>query len=299
MLGAVRAFFTERGVYEVDIPILSKSASIDAHIDLMETSPTRNEKRFLHSSPEYGMKRLLAEGSGDIFQLSHVFRYGDKGHLHSPEFMMIEWYREGFSFEIFLEECAELCHLFLPNLPVEVVSYKEVFQKHLGFDPLTVSTSFLQEKGSKYLSLSILKTLSRDDLLSLLLSHEIEPLLGQNSLLFLKYFPPSQAALAKTVEVDGQWVAERCEIYHRGIELGNGYHELTDPNEQRSRLHEQNSIRALMGKEKLPIDERFLAALEKGLPDTCGMAIGFDRLLMLKLGATTIHSITALPWDAT
>ncbi|MCB1081843.1 MAG: elongation factor P lysine(34) lysyltransferase [Chlamydiia bacterium] len=255
-LKKVRTFFEERAVLEVDTPLLSKYAPIDVHIDLFEVHFSENEKGYLHSSPEYGMKKLLANDSGDIYQLSHVFRKDEIGRLHRPEFTMIEWYRTETTFEAFIEENLALLSLFLGPLPYEIVPYKEAFARY----------------GNKYPS---------DDP-NITWGCAVEPHLGNEKITIITDYPKEQAALAQTKWVDGVEVAERFEFYYQGIELGNGYHELTDPVEQKNRLLQANQERIALGKPPLPYDEELIAALEKGLPDCYGIALGFDRLFMLQ-----------------
>lgn len=256
MFAKVRSFFAQREVLEVDVPILSEGASVDVHIDLIEAK-CHGKRLFLHSSPEYGMKRLLASGSGDIYQMSHVFRDHEKGHLHTAEFMMVEWYRLGFSFEEMIQETVEFIHLFFPNQlqEIEVFSYEEVFKRFGGRYPENP-----EERDA-------------------LFAFKIEPCLGKHGLSIVRDFPASQAALSQIGE---NGLAERFEIFYKGVELANGYHELADPDEQRARFESANKLRIELGKEAYPLDEPFLHALRQGIPDCCGVAVGFDRLLMLK-----------------
>ncbi len=279
MLRSVRAFFEERHVLEVDCPILSRKASVDAHIDLISALYNQKERLYLHSSPEYHMKRLLAMGCGDIYQLGHVFRDGECGSLHNPEFTMIEWYRIGFSFEEMIDETLQICHLFLGEIPSTTLSYREAFIQYAKLDPFTASFSELQKQAC-------ISSDDRDTLLCSILTEKVEPKL--QSLTALVHYPATQAALAKKKEVDGFLVAQRFEIYFKGVELANGYHELQDPIEQRARLIAANVERIQLGKEELPIDDDFLAALEKGLPECSGVAVGFDRLLMLQSNSRTL-----------
>lgn len=298
MLAEARHFFSERGVLEVDCPLLTSNASVDLHIDLISALFGGEETRYLHSSPEYGMKRLLSEGIGDCYQLAHVFRDGEVGHKHNPEFMMAEWYRQGVDFDAFIEETLAFIRLFLGDLPSEVVSYKQVFMEHLGLDPFKASHEILvdsiKRSGISYYP-SVLEE-GRDALLNLLLGTLIEPKLGHNQLTVLAYYPESQAALAKAAVIDGDRVAKRFEVYYQGVELANGYDELADAKEQRRRLTEANEERLKHGKRQLPIDEAFLAALEKGLPEACGVAVGFDRLMMLRHKKDKIAQVIAFDW---
>ncbi|MFC2049142.1 EF-P lysine aminoacylase GenX [Chlamydiota bacterium] len=256
LLARCRTFFAERGVLEVDVPILSRSASVDLHIDLVNVTCC-GKPAFLHSSPEYGMKRLLADGSGDIYQISHVFRDGEQGERHTVEFMMAEWYRFGFSFQQMMDETLAFIRLFLDHLPLahETFSYREAFMRFAGKYPAD-----LEEREVVY-------------------AFEVEPHLGKGKLSVINSFPPEQAALSK-IGPDG--MAERFEVYYQGMELANGYHELTDAEEQRRRLVDANNERRKMGKQVYPIDEELIQALSKGIADCCGVAVGFDRLMMLR-----------------
>lgn len=296
MLQQVRAFFAERDVFEVDTPILSHGAPIATHIDLMSINLLK-EKVYLHSSPEYAMKRLLAEGSGDIYQLSHVFRSEEAGRLHNPEFTMIEWYRIGISFESLIEETLQLIHLFLGNIPVQTHTYVSVFKKYAGIDPRPATASTLKTLAEKHaLPLTTdAGTWDKETFLHFILAFLIEPQLA--GLHIIRDFPPPQAALAKLYRSEEGVVAERFEAYFNGIELANGFHELTDPVEQRQRLVDDNVERQRRGKEALPIDGYFLSALERGLPDSCGVAVGFDRLLMLQLKKESLKEILSFSWD--
>lgn len=299
MLKTARSFFKERGVFEVDCPLITSGASIDAHIDLIPITYAQHESRYLHSSPEYGMKRLLAEGMGDIYQLSHVFRDGEYGSKHNPEFMMAEWYRLGISFSAMIQETMDFAKLFLGDLPTSVLSYREAFQRYAGFDYLTISEShllnFLKEKQIE--AYPHIQEEGKDALLNLILGVVIEPQLGKDELCALAYYPSSQASLARLCMHGEEPVAERFELYYQGIELSNGYHELADAGEQRARFLASNQERIRLGKKELPIDEYFLKALQKGLPDCCGVAVGFDRLMMLRHKATHIADVIPFDWS--
>lgn len=274
MLATSRQFFSEREVLEVDVPLLSKSAPIDVHIDLVEATCCQKSS-FLHSSPEYGMKRLLADGIGDIFQLSHVFRDGELGDKHHPEFTMVEWYRHGFSFEKMIEETLDFLRLFLPVEKVTTLTYREAFQK-IG--------------GKAYEEVE-----DRDAFFAF----EIEPYLGHDCFTVILDFPVQEAALAQIRWNGKEHVAERFEISYRGMELANGYHELADFQDQKRRLEEANKKRETLGKAFYPIDHYFLSALQKGIPDCCGVAVGFDRLMMLRHDIKEIQEVIPFSWDKT
>ncbi len=274
LLASARQFFAERKVCEVDVPLLAQSGPIDVNIELV-TGRCCGKPAYLHSSPEYGMKRLLAQGIGDIYQLSHVFRDGERGSRHHPEFTMVEWYRIGFTFEQMIEETLAFLRLFLNEPLAEALTYRDAFET-LGGKPLEE----VQDKDA-------------------LFAFEIEPQLGKNGFTVLTGFPASQAALAQ-VRWDGkEMVAERFEIFYKGMELANGYHELTDPNEQEQRLLEANSARKALNKPQYPIDHHLLVALHRGLPDCCGVAVGFDRLMMIRHEVGDIEEVIPFAWEKT
>jgi elongation factor P--(R)-beta-lysine ligase len=296
MFKAVRRFFEQRNVCEVDCPILSPRASVDAHIDLIPAFYHKNLTCYLHSSPEYGMKRLLAEGMGDIFQLAHVFRDGEWGPKHNPEFMMAEWYRLGFTLEQMIEETIQFIRLFLGELPYRTISYRDLFMQKTGIDTLTATVAELFEYIEKC-NIPCYPTAveeGKDALLNLILASQIEQELGFGEFCVLAFYPASQAALARKRRQEGGWVAERFEVYFKGMELANGYHELTDAVEQRQRFMEANAMRIALNKDPLPLDENFLKALHHGLPDCSGVAVGFDRLMMLRQSRNEIAEV--LPW---
>lgn len=300
MFSKARSFFMERGVLEVDCPILTQGASVDAHIDLIPAHYASQETRYLHSSPEYGMKRLLVQGIGDIYQLSHVFRDGESGHKHNPEFMMAEWYRCGFTFTQMIEETLEFIQLFLGNVPTKTLSYRDAFLHYAGIDYLTATEKDLLDylKQRQIPLYSGIENEGKDALLNLILGSVIEPHLGEEGLCALAYYPASQAALAQTVErQDKEQAAERFEVYFKGVELSNGYHELADAREQRRRFIEANIHRKALGKNPLPLDEFFLETLAAGLPDCCGVAVGFDRLMMLRHRSQNIADVIPFVWQ--
>lgn len=262
--------------------MLTDAPSIDAHIDLIPATCMGTQTRWLHSSPEYAMKRLLAEGYGDIYQLGHVFRDGEVGARHNLEFTMAEWYRLGFTLKQMMDETCAFIQLFLGELEIEYLSYQEAFERHLNLNPLEASKeALLKAIGND--GYSGLAEEGRDALLNILLATHIEKHLGTNKLTTLYHFPASQAALART---NGP-VAERFEVYHNGQELCNGYHELADGAEQRRRFALANELRS---KPLLPYDEPFLKALDH-LPDCCGVAVGFDRLMMLRHKVNHIDAV--------
>lgn len=281
MFADVRRFFADRQVIEVDTDILRPAAPIDAYIDVMRVEMGGGKIGYLHTSPEYELKKLLAQGSGDIYQMGHVYRAGEEGPRHSPEFTMVEWYRVGMNYEPFIQETLDFIRLFLTDLPSEILTYREAFLKY-------ASINYVSDDLTPYLLpfSSTAKDWDRDAQLNLLFSHLVEPHLGQGILTVITDYPATQASLAKAIVVGGIKVGHRFEIYYNGIELANGFDELTDPVEQRIRLVEENDKRISLGKQSLPIDEELIAALHH-LPQSCGVAVGFDRLMLLK---TSTHA---------
>lgn len=297
MLAKARGFFSDRCIVEVDCPLVSHFAAIDAHIDLLQAFYEQKKVCFLHSSPEYGMKRLIADGMGDIYQLSHVFRDGEWGQKHNPEFMMAEWYRIGMSFDAMMEETIDFTRLFLGPLTSHKITYREAFLRYTGIDYIAATCeSLIEYLEVNHIDYTRIDITDKEVLLNLILGVKIEPKLGLDGICALYYYPANQAALAQTKIINEEAVAERFELYYKGMELANGYHELANANEQRKRLIHSNEERIRLGKAALPIDEAFLQALEKGLPDCCGVAVGFDRLMMLKHGKDNIEDVLAFGW---
>ncbi|MFT6539557.1 MAG: lysyl-tRNA synthetase class 2 [Thalassolituus sp.] len=286
----IRAFFAQRDVLEVDTPILAAAPVTDPNIEPMQTT----EGRWLHTSPEYAMKRLLCAGSGDIWQLCKVFRAGEAGSKHNPEFSMLEWYRVGWDHHQLMDEVRDLVRtLFAPRwsaLPELRMSYAAAFMQYAGIDVHHAHDDVLHAKGIELAGQDL--ELNRDGWLDIIMSHLIEPSLPTNTLVFIDAFPASQAALAKiTHEENDIAVAQRFELFFNGTELANGYHELTDAAEQRRRFN--NDARVAGGRK---VDERLLEALESGLPECAGVAMGIDRLLMHSTGATCISEVLAFDW---
>jgi elongation factor P--(R)-beta-lysine ligase len=301
MLASAREFFAARGVMEVDTPLLGNGLVVEAHIDpipcQVATGNAGVQQRHLLTSPEGPMKRLLALGSGPIYQFAHAFRDGEVGRRHAPEFTMLEWYRPGFDHHQLMHEVAALVAELVPQFAAESFTqrtYQEVFVSTCGVDPFATS---LVELGSTCERLGIatppnFEHGSIDDALDLLLVSHIEPTLGAPTPTFVHEYPQSQAALAHLGEgSNGHPVAQRFELYIDGIELCNGYHELADAHEQRRRFEQANLARQASGRYALPIDEELIAALAQGFPACAGVALGFDRLLMLATGAQHIDHV--------
>ncbi len=240
------------------------------------------------------MKRLLAAGSGPIYQVCKAFRGGEAGARHNPEFTLLEWYRPGFSLAELIAEVAELVQAFLGAAPVEVITYRELFQRHLDIDPFDANSDDLEALARRRLDYGG-GSETRDTWLDLLLTHLVEPELKGR--VFVHDYPASQAALARLREDNDQVVAERFELYVDGLELANGYFELTDAAEQRARFEADNRILSARGEAERPMDERLLAAMEAGLPACSGVALGLDRLLMLKLGVQRLDQVVSFDWS--
>ncbi len=306
MLQRVRDFFAARAVLEVETPLLSASATTDPALESLRTrwfgSDRPSAKRlYLQTSPELPMKRLLAAGSGPIYQICKVFRDDERGSRHHPEFSLLEWYRPGWDLSALIDEVAELVRVILeqPGLGCEVLSYRQLFSDQLGVDPWTVDATALKEVAqANGLQGCAALELDRDGWLDLLMSQCLEPGLGRGRMSVVRDYPPSQAALARLRPGDpggDPTVAERFEFYIEGMELANGFDELTDADEQRARFQADQRTRRAAGQSVPPIDETFLAALEAGMPASAGVALGLDRLLMCALGADHIDVVLAFP----
>ncbi|MEQ1438686.1 EF-P lysine aminoacylase EpmA [Fontimonas sp. SYSU GA230001] len=305
LYGAVRSFFAARGVLEVETPILSRHATVDRHIDSFAVSAPHASRLapdvFLHTSPEFAMKRLLAAGSGPIWQIARVFRADEQGRHHNPEFSMLEWYRPGFDHHDLMDEVAEL--LAACGVPGGCgrLSYCEAFQRHAGFDPFTADAADLRSRLRAHgidepLGLTHDEIGDRDFWLDLWMSRVVGPRLGTDTPEFIYDFPASQAALAR-VRKDDPPVAERFELFWTGIELANGFHELTDAAEQERRFRADQAWRRARGRVAPPYDVNLIAALAHGMPPCAGVALGLDRLLMLRLGLACVADTLSFAAD--
>ncbi|MDY7092298.1 MAG: EF-P lysine aminoacylase EpmA [Acidobacteriota bacterium] len=298
VLAEIRAFFAEAGVLEVETPLLGAATASDLHIQSI-VATVGGRRGYLQTSPEYAMKRLLAAGSGPIYQISKAFRDGEQGRRHNPEFTLLEWYRPGWDHHRLMDEVAALLSRILSVPPAERQTYREAVREHAGVDPWTASAQELRRRAQE-LGLGEVSGLDADDRggwLDLLLSLVVEPQLGRRRPTLLYDYPPDQAALARVRGQGEDAVAERFEAYVEGVELANGYHELLDPAEQRRRFERDLDRRAEAGLPPVPVDERLLAALEAGLPPCAGVALGVDRLVMLAAGASSLQEVLAFPAD--
>ena len=298
----LREFFHARGVLEVETPMLSAAANTDPNIrsfSLDYSGPLAgpSRQRFLRTSPEFPLKRLLAAGVGDCYELGRVFRDGEAGGRHNPEFTMLEWYRLGFDHHRLMDEVADLLQsafaLVGRTLVTRRLSYRELFIECLALDPAIASIAELQSPLQAFGIEA--RDLQRDDWLDLLLSLCIEPQLDSATLYLVHEFPPTQCALARLAGEGVDRHACRFEAYVGGVELANGYWELTDSTEQRRRFDRDNTRRRLRGDRELPMDHLLLDAIDAGLPDCAGVAMGLDRLLMVLSQAVSIDEVLAFP----
>nr|WP_284048216.1 EF-P lysine aminoacylase EpmA [Marinobacter sp. ATCH36] len=300
-LAWVRGFFAQRGVMEVETPVLGRYGVTDINIDSIPAGPTPlaagSAEAWLQTSPEYHMKRLLAAGAGPVYQVARVFRDGESGRRHNPEFSLLEWYRPGFTDSDLMAEVSDLVCGWLGCEAPRTMRYRDVFLRFSGVDPFLASNAELSARCEQWVEPSQLQAFTRDDCLDLLMSCQVEPALAGTGPVFVTGYPESQAALARVSEQDGLRQAHRFELYVQGVELCNGYWELTDCDEQRQRFAADNQARLAAGKPEMPIDQDFLAALQAGVPDCAGVALGLDRLLMLKLGLDNLAGVIAFPAD--
>lgn len=301
MLARVRAYFASHRVLEVQTPLLSAAAVSEPQIESIAVAPLRGSPMYLQTSPEYPMKRLLAAGIGDCYQICPVFRDGESGRQHNPEFTMIEWYRVGFGVAELQQDVDRLLRAAVGDLrrlpPSRALTYRDAMAEYSGIDCAKAGAreiaAVLRDRG---VAAPASGELDLDSWLDLLMATVVGPQLGRDGPLFLRDYPASQAALARVRDSGDGWpVAERFELYLDGIELANGFHELGDALEQRRRFTQDLQKRRQRGQREAPLDERFLAALAEGLPDCAGVALGFDRLVMAALGLATIDEAMAFP----
>ncbi|KGK41856.1 poxB regulator PoxA [Nitrincola sp. A-D6] len=300
LLAQLRAFFAQRDVMEVDTQILSHCAVSDPFIDSIVAQYQAvpggpSQSVYLQTSPEYAMKRLLAAGSGAIYQLGKVFRNGESGRRHNPEFTLLEWYRPGFGLSQLMDEVETLVAAVLPHKTWRRIAYRDLFMQTLRLDPFLADVASLRDFCRQHIEAAF-EDDDRDTWLNLLMSHLIEPQL--QGAVFVHSYPPTQAALAKVCTLaDGSRVAERFELYVDGLELANGYHELADAQEQAVRLQADQQQRHRLALPERPLETRLIQALEQGLPDCSGVALGVDRLLMCQLDAQTIAEVLPFSFE--
>ena len=300
---AIRAFFAERDVLEVETPLLSQAGNTDPNIAsfaLQFSGRTDGgpRTRWLRTSPEYPLKRLLAAGLGDCYELGRVFRDGEAGGRHNPEFTMLEWYRVGWGHDRLVDEVVALVQVALAmvgrSATMQRISFRELYLQRLQVDP------FMADDATLRAALGGIdidpRGLVRDDWLDLLMTHRLQPAFDPDRLLAVYDYPASQCALAR-IRPDDPPVAERFEVYLGPLELANGYHELGDASEQRTRFDRDRDVRRGRRDAAPPLDERLLSALQAGLPDCAGVALGVDRLLMAMTGSDRIADVLAFPFE--
>jgi lysyl-tRNA synthetase class 2 len=312
LLQQIRQFFLVRHVLEVETPLLSQCTVTDTHIasfvvpiDIKTVDLPANSSNVIHpmthyylqTSPEYAMKRLLAAGSCCIFQISKAFRVGEQGRFHNPEFSLLEWYRVGYDHHQMMDEIEQFLDAIAGINGVKRLSYQQLFQKYCAIDILNCQLFDLhQYLNQQAIKIDHLDQLCYDDCLNLILTHIIEPLLINEGAVFIYDFPRSQAALAKICS-HNPLVASRFELYIAGIEIANGFYELTDHNEQEKRFNHDCEQRARFGLPVFDVDHRLLAALNHGLPDCAGVALGLDRLMMVLTDAKQMSEVISFSWD--
>jgi len=301
MLERIRAYFAAQEVREVETPVLSANAVSDPAIESVGAETARGERLWLQTSPEYPMKRLLAAGFGDCYQVCPVFRDGESGRLHNPEFTMIEWYRLDFGVGEMEHDVDRLLRVACAELrdfpPARAVSYRDAMREGSGIDSSRAGVAEIQGAlAARGIDPVGSDGWDRDEWLDLLMGAVVGPALGHDAPVFVHDYPPEQAALARLrTQPDGSQVAERFELYVDGLELANGFRELGDAAEQRRRFEQDQATRRRRGQPLRPLDERLLAALTAGLPDCAGVALGFDRLVMAAHRLPSLDAAMAFP----
>lgn len=303
LLAAIRDFFRRKDVLEVETPLLCQATGTDPQLDFFSTrfhySPD-NPSLFLQTSPEFAMKRLLAAGCGSIYQICKAFRNGESGRFHNPEFTILEWYRLDFKLSELMAEVGELITTVLaPHVAlghVQTVEYQQIFLDKTGLDPLDFQLQHYRDFARRENIAEAIDICGEDHVLWLdfIFSHKVQPELGWHSVCLVQHYPAIQSSLARINE-SNPLLAERFEVFVQGVELGNGFFELSNPLEQEGRFDREIEERRRLNLPPVAKDRRFLAALESGLPDCSGVAIGLDRLLMIMTGAETIDDILAFP----
>ncbi|MEF3076381.1 EF-P lysine aminoacylase EpmA [Methylobacter sp. Wu1] len=303
VLADIRKFFSERSVLEVETPLLSQGIGTDPQLAFFTTEYSlvpQKQTLFLQTSPEFAMKRLLAAGSGSIYQIAKAFRNGESGRFHNPEFTMLEWYHVGFKLAELMDECADLiARLFdhrKPLMETERFTYQAIFQRYTGLDPLEFSYPQYCAYALDNQLPEAVSICGNDHAtwLDFIFSHKVQPYLGRNALCMVYGFPVCQSSLARINEHD-PLITDRVELFIDGVELGNGYFELTDAKEQSERFDKELDIRRQRNLPASVKDERLIAALQAGLPECSGMAIGLDRLLMLLSDSASIEDVLGFP----
>lgn len=294
-LTAIRTFFAQRHVMEVETPLLAHHSVTDPHMNAIRAeNPLCNHAPFyLQTSPEYAMKRLLAADSGPIYQISKAFRQAEQGPRHNAEFTLLEWYRPGFDHHQLMDEVDELMQAVTGSGSCQRISYRHLFDQHFAIDPHSIDCETVKVIAQQHVDVQMHSN-NRDDWLNLLLAEIIEPTLGRDVPVFIYDYPTSQATLAKIgKDYTETAVAQRFELYYQGIELANGYHELTDVDEQQRRFVSDQHVRQTHRQPHIAIDPYLMAAMRSGIPPCAGVALGVDRLLMTMLKVNRIEEVIA------
>jgi lysyl-tRNA synthetase class 2 len=303
LLAAIRQFFAQRDVLEVETPLLCRATGTDPNLDFFSSqfhSPPQNPTLFLQTSPEFAMKRLLAAGSGSIYQICKAFRNGEAGRFHNPEFTILEWYRIGFGLQELMQEVAELLLVLLadaiPQLSVKQASYQTIFREMTGLDALCFERSLYRDYANSVGAVEADSLCQNDHALWLdfIFSHRVQNAMPREVIFLVYGYPAIQSSLARINPQDPR-ISERFEVFINGTELGNGFFELNDANEQTARFDREIAHRQQQGLPVVAKDQLFLDALQAGLPDCSGVAIGLDRLLMIVTGCTSIEQVIAFP----
>lgn len=295
ILSDIRAFFASNNVLEVDVPVIGASSVTDPHLDSLALV-VNTKDYYLQTSPEFFMKRLLAAGYGDMYYLGKAFRQDESGRYHNPEFTMLEWYRLGFDDQQLMDEVISLVALFKPDLVVEKITYGDIFMRCTGLNPYVASAEELKKYAKKHIDFQWDDS-NKSTWLDLIFSHVIEPRMSSGLTVVYDY-PGEQAALAKTaLNIAGDKIAKRFECFLQGVELANGYWELTDPIEQAKRFESDNVMRKTMHKKEIYADAKLLAALQQGMPECAGVALGVDRLVMALTDAERLAAVQSFAWD--
>ncbi|MCQ8182159.1 EF-P lysine aminoacylase EpmA [Methylomonas sp. SURF-1] len=303
MLAAIRRFFDQRQVLEVETPLLCRATGTDPQLDFFSSdylAPPMRQTLFLQTSPEFAMKRLLAAGSGSIYQICKAFRNGEAGRFHNPEFTILEWYRVGFNLQQLMAEAAELLRSLLAAdglpMPVVQISYRQLFRDSVGLDPLVFKRETYAAYAAEHGLQDAISLCGNDHAmwLDFIFSHRVQPAMAASTLYLVYGYPSIQSSLARNC-VDDPRICERFEILVNGVELGNGFFELADPVEQEGRFDREIAYREQNGLPAVAKDLYLLDALASGLPDCSGVAIGLDRLLMLATGSESIAEVLAFP----
>ncbi|CAD6507383.1 elongation factor P--(R)-beta-lysine ligase [Candidatus Profftia tarda] len=302
IISKIRTFFSDRGILEVDTPSMSQTTVTDIYLvpfqtDFQGVRPQQDVKLYMITSPEYHMKRLLAAGSGPIYQIGKSFRNAEYGRYHNPEFSILEWYRPHYNMYSLMNEVDNFIQEVIDCDRAEILSYQQAFMHHLNIDPLAAEhTQLYAVAAALDLKNLVNDPEDRESLIQLLFTFGVEPHIGHDKPIFIYNYPASQASLAQISNKDHR-VAERFEVYYKNVELANGFHELNCACEQRVRFQQDNYKRAVLGLPQHAIDEKLLAALEHGLPDCSGVALGVDRLVMLGLGEERLSAVMTFPID--